>query len=655
MSWWGALPVLLVVLAVVLVPGAALLAALGVRGLPLFALAAPATAAILGVGAILAGFAGVPWAPWIAVVLTAVAAAIAWLLRRWLGAPEALRAPTPDRGGRILLGGAGLAVLVGAVPLARAIRHVDRVPQTWDTVFHLNALRYIVDTGRASSLLLGGVNNHRTGSGFYPAGWHVTAATVMQVAGADPVVVANLMMLVLAGLIIPAGTALATRALMPDWKWSGGVGAVVGTLFAALPAMMVSWGTLWPNAWGTGALPALLGASMLALRRPSLTAWVAILVGVTGAALLHPSSLFALAFLGAPLAGQAVLRRWHGMWADRRRRVAVEAVGLGVLTLAVLLELTTSNLLASIKAYSWGQVETMPQAVGEALLDAPLSQRDYGVGSASWLLAGILAVGIVRAGATRGQRAWVVSLAIAVFAYAISAGAPVGNFLRDYVTGYWYNDPVRLASLVPVVAAPLVAVGLRALVGWATSALPARSERSARLHHLLDVVAVPAAVVLVLVLTVGGYAHKREARLTYWYWPAAAAPERQLASPAEQELLRRLDQLTPANAEVLADPFGGGALAYALGDRKVVFPHLTGAWTPEELEALTLMPDLSNPRTCSVLHRLGVDYLFVDPDLYVGSNPAHDRFANLDRPPSSGVELVAKADSAALYRITACS
>lgn len=655
MSWWGALPVLLLVLVVVFGPGAALLAALGVRGLPLFALAAPATVAILGVGAILAGFAGVRWEWWIVPVLTAVAAAVAWILRRWWGAPEVFRSPTPDRGGRILLGGSVLAALVGAVPLARAIRHVDRVPQTWDTVFHLNAVRYIVDTGRASSLLLGGLNNHQAGSGFYPGGWHVTAATVMQLAGVDPVVVANLMMLVLAGLVIPAGTALASRALMPDWRWAGGVGAVAGTLFAALPAMMVSWGTLWPNAWGTGALPALLGASLLALRRPSPTSWAAVMIGVAGAALLHPSSLFALAFLGAPLALQTVLRRWRGLWMELRRRVAVEAVVLGSLTLAVVLVLTRSNLLASIKAYSWGQVETMSQAVGEAFLDAPLSQRDYGVAGASWLLAGLLTVGIVRAGATRGQRAWVVSLAVAVGAYAISAGAPVDSVLRDYVTGYWYNDPVRLASLVPVVAAPLVALGLRALVGWARSALPVGSGGSARLARLVDVAGVPTAVVLVLVLTVGGYAHKREERLTFWYWPAVGAADRQLATPAEEALLRRLDELTPAGAEVLADPFGGGALAYALGDRKVVFPHLTGAWTPRELQALTLMPDLGDPRTCSVLNGLGVDYLFVDPELYVGHNPAHDKFANLDRPPSSGVKLVARADSASLYRITACS
>ena len=147
---------------------------------------------------------------------------------------------------------------------------------------------------------------------------------------------------------------------------------------------------------------------------------------------------------------------------------------------------------------------------------------------------------------------------------------------------------------------------------------------------------------------------KRESRLTFWYWPAVGAPNRQLVTPAEEKLLRRIDDLVPANATVLADPYGGGELAYALGNRKVVFPHLSGASTAAEQQILTLMPNLSDPRTCPVLHDLGVDYLYVDPELYVGNLPTHTRFATLDRAPSTGVQLVASADTAALYKITGC-
>ena len=40
------------------------------------------------------------------------------------------------------------------------------ISQTYDAVFHLNSVRFALDTGQASSLTIGAM----TGRGFYPAG-----------------------------------------------------------------------------------------------------------------------------------------------------------------------------------------------------------------------------------------------------------------------------------------------------------------------------------------------------------------------------------------------------------------------------------------------------------------------------------------------------
>jgi hypothetical protein len=69
---------------------------------------------------------------------------------------------------------------------------------------------------------------------------------------------------------------------------------------------------------------------------------------------------------------------------------------------------------------------------------------------------------------------------------------------------------------------------------------------------------------------------------------------------------------------------------------------------------LALMPDLTDPRTCQALEDLDIDALYVDRELYVGSAPHQAQFENLDRVPSSGVELVDRADTVALYEITTC-
>jgi hypothetical protein len=161
-------------------------------------------------------------------------------------------------------------------------------------------------------------------------------------------------------------------------------------------------------------------------------------------------------------------------------------------------------------------------------------------------------------------------------------------------------------------------------------------------------------VILAVVLTGAGYASKRAKRVDYEYWPAAADHSRQLVSPPEEALLRDLPQLLPRNAVILADPFNGGSLAYALGDRRVVFPHMAGAFAPAALDALTLMPDLSNPQTCVDLDTLGAKYLYVDQYVYFVGQAGQGAYSQLDQVPDTGVRLIRRGGSAALYEITAC-
>ena len=658
MSWWEAVPVLLTVLVVVLIPGGAVLAALGVRGVALLALAAPASAAVLGGGAIILGLVGVGWAAWEVLPLTAVGVLVAVGLRRRFGSPEALRHAPPAGAGWYFGGGLAVAALVGGVPVALGLHRLDRPPQTYDSVFHLNAVRYIEDTGHASSLLLGGLNIQTSGSTFYPAGWHVLAATVVDSIGADPAAVANAMTIVLAAIVLPAGTALATHALLPAWKWGSGVGAICGSVFASLPVLMSTYGTLWPNSWATGSMPAVLGAAALCLRRRRLTSWVAVLLALAGAALLHPSAFFGCGLLFLPMLVQLVARRWLRLRAGGNvRRVLAEAAVPAVLLVAGLVIVTRSAVFASVLKYQRVPVESLAHAFIEPVLDVPLIGFVYGLRHPAYLLAVLIGLGALTALRHPRLRPWVFSLGLAVTAFAISAGVSADSPLRDYVTGFWYNDPVRLAGQVPVVAAPMAAVGVWAVTRMFTRAAdwvgPRLGTDAARTVAVRSAGAA-VLVILAVVLTGAGYASKRANRVDYEYWPAADEHSRQLVSPAEETLLRDLPQLLPRNAVILADPFSGGSLAYALGDRRVVFPHMAGSFAPAALDALALMPDLQNPQTCVDLDTLGARYLYVDQYVYFVGHAGQGAYSQLDQVPDAGVRLIRRGGSAALYEITAC-
>ena len=59
----------------------------------------------------------------------------------------------------------------------------SRCSQTFDSVFHLNALRYVLETGNASSMTITGMTNGDNPPYFYPAAWHGLASLLIQITG----------------------------------------------------------------------------------------------------------------------------------------------------------------------------------------------------------------------------------------------------------------------------------------------------------------------------------------------------------------------------------------------------------------------------------------------------------------------------------------
>src|SRR5215469_2635978 len=233
----------------------------GLRGITAWATAPLVTVAVVAGVALLGGFFGFRFGLWsvgVGIVITAgLAAGLSWVLRA-----RGVERPPADPAGYSLaaLAGAVLAAVIGAATFLKGVSRPDAFSETYDAVYHYNAVRYIEETGKASPLTIGTLGQPGGHGMFYPDAWHMMAALLSQLSGASILVASTVTCLVIAIVVWPLGCLLLARHLFGA---SGGraVAAVLVTgllcsLFGPFPWMMTGWGMLWPNSLGMALAPA---------------------------------------------------------------------------------------------------------------------------------------------------------------------------------------------------------------------------------------------------------------------------------------------------------------------------------------------------------------------------------------------------------------
>src|SRR6185312_3676865 len=178
--WIEALPAFLVALLIFTLPGAAVLAALRVRGLMLLFLAPAVSVSVVAVSAITAPLIGLPWGLPVVLLGTGIAAAGAWAAGRFI---PALRLAPAGPGGWSGLAAVAAGVLVSLAITTALLTLVAPTPeqftQGYDSVFHLNATEYAVERGNASSFAVSGFILPPGKSLFYPGAWHGLASLLI--------------------------------------------------------------------------------------------------------------------------------------------------------------------------------------------------------------------------------------------------------------------------------------------------------------------------------------------------------------------------------------------------------------------------------------------------------------------------------------------
>ncbi|WP_120337982.1 DUF6541 family protein [Cryobacterium soli] len=664
MTWLETAPLFLAAVAILFIPGLLIGVALGARRLTLLALAPLFTVTTVAVAATGGQFIGVRWGVLpvlvVALLLSAVlvAARVLWR-KRWTSLPV--------REGRAGLIAAGGGLLFGLVAIGTRFTTIfgapNHISQTFDNVFHLNAVRYILDTGSASPLTTGSLTYEFDGrTSFYPDMWHALVALLVDVTGASIPVAVNVMNIAIAGLVWPLACILLVRVVLGARPVALLAAGVLSAGFAAFPALMVDFGVLYPNLLAISMLPAAL--AMVALVAgfgvepdlPVPARWLALAGLLPGLALAHPSTLMALIAFSVPIAVFGLIRhlralrtRHAGFWPYARVTV-VAGLSFGIAAAVLLVGRPT------VAAAFWGPRESFKSAVVATLTNSVVGRP------ADYLIAALMLLGIVALIVTRRQPWLIGSFIVAAGLYIVCASFPIG-FFRYGLTGIWYNDSYRLAALMPVVVLPLAATG----VVWLADLIQAGVARMRQRRVNTDpaavtgtrrtepVGAVVAGVAIIAILAVGTQtgqaldAATTSGQKSYKF--TASSP---LLSPDELTLLDRLDDEVPSDATVVGSPWTGSSLVYAISDRRALLPAIFGERDSDTLLLMAALRDATtDSEVCAAVNELDVDYAldFGPREVHGGVNQIAGLSELADSP---GLELVDREGDASLYRITAC-
>ncbi|WP_222119171.1 DUF6541 family protein [Microbacterium sp. 1.5R] len=626
------------------VPGYIIARALGLRGLWSVAVSGPASVTAVVSASIVAPLLGMTWGVLPVAVVTAAIVILVVGLRMLLW-----RATPPHDPGDSLRPWARAAVvaapLVIVVQVLLMIGSPDHISQTFDNIFHLNAVRYILETGNASSFWVSSLTSSEAGvpPSFYPAGWHAFSALLVDVSGVSIPVASNALLIGFAAFTWTTGIVVLTRELSGG-RTSTMVGAAAAaTCFPAFPILLADYGVLFPYMMALSFVPATLALLVRAVMRDHTDArarvpWLVALVGLLpGMAVSHPGGLVVLLAMGAVVFAAALVRRARrhggrppgGLWA-----------WMGLAGYLVIAGCLWFFLRPSADARTWTPELTVGQAIGE-VLTASVNRAPINLGMAVLIVLGIVAAfrtRTARGGLTLGL------FALAAGLYITAAGVPY-LLLRDVLVGAWYNNIPRLAAIMPLVWVPLAALGFTA--AW--DALRARRLRGGR--RMVATLGLAALVLAVFPLPQAmSMRHAiRDARANY-----AVSEDAPLLTTDEWALLERIDEYVPEDAVIVGSPWTGTALAYALADREVLFPH-TLMYVSQDMQEILDSLDTAEPgsEVCDLLTDRRADFVLDFGRQEV--NGGRHVYRGLDRlARSDAVELVDSEGDARLYRVTAC-
>jgi hypothetical protein len=642
-------------------------AAARLRGLAWVATAPAISVFLAATSAILAHAVGLDWNIWPLLGLTVVVAFLTWITQRMLYRSPAKhdlaleQSPTYSSGATTppkqvhsawwIISSIAVAGALATRQLIRVLGSPKAFSQTYDNIFHMNAIRWILDTRNASSLDMLMTSGDGSAS-YYPMAWHDLASLTLITLHSDHITYAvNALIWVMMALVWPMGCIFLSQAMLRRGGPLNMGAAVLSVSFTAFPMLLILFGVLYPNFLSLCLVPAVLGLAVAALRlgNGNPVSWpsavIAGVMAIGGITLAHPSGLisfFAMMLIpllvtwtlrATPLLQRRPLRTRESPFPTFPWRVVLTLVA------AVSTALMFWKLRPPKEAMVWGPVGTTSLALGQALTMSPL---ESGVVP---LIGVLLAVGIYAILRTR-RHLWLLLATVTVFVFWGQAVRLPRGVVRNAWLGVWYDDPFRVGALLPIVGFPLAILGLSHVLEFIDSHV--------EVHLPRKVTALPA---LLLAVFLTG-ATQWSAGMDHAIETAAASyritPDAPLVNTDELKVIEAVPSLVPPDQVIAVNPWNGSSMVYALTGHPTTATHVSYKPNADQQELIDHLRQASaSPNVCRALRELNVHWVLdFGKQEIIGAHVIYPGFENLGMAP--GFQVAYRSGDKVLYHITAC-
>ena len=336
-----------------------------------------------------------------------------------------------------------------------------------DDTYHLNLIWRFVKSGNWSTLHASLYEDldkaAMSGPNYYPAGWHLLVAMVTQAIDVQPSLGANSVNAVLIGIVLPTSSYALIRTSLQDKPLAVRLGAIFPLAFGAFP-----WHIIIPEAKESffyGIILAIACAAMIVRLCESLSDLdpamlpgqiVLVLICLLACAFAQPSAVFSVGTLLIPLFVRTIWRILAKKGLMNRAHATLSAIGFLAFVFAVWTICYNVPAIHSITLFPHASFTSLRDAVVQVILLGFKSKP------AQPLLALFVWTGVFYS-VYRKRYRWI-SVGFLIFCALYAIGATTDTVLKNYLTGFWYNDYSRIAATACVLGIPLAALGLFAWV-----------------------------------------------------------------------------------------------------------------------------------------------------------------------------------------------